>query len=480
MKIRFRNLFRLTTLAALAVAGCAVGPDYRAPELAVPAEWSGAGPGTRIGTPVDLSRWWRLIDDPLMAELIAEALAASPDMQSARARLREARARRDFAAAERFPELDASASAARIDGSGESGSGTLFNRYGVGLDASWEADIFGGRRRALEAAQADLEASQAELYGTQVSLAAEVALNYVDLRSAQARLATARSNLASQSETLQLTAWRAQAGLASSLNVEQARANNEQTRAALPLLETSIAQSAHRLAILLGKPPAALQERLAPIAPIPAAPDTLVVGIPADTLRQRPDVRAAERVLAAATARVGVAEAARYPNLSFTGSIGLEALQVGRLFDGNAGLSSLAAAIVAPLFDAGRRRQQVEIQDAVREQAQVTYEQTVLLALEEVENALVGLANARARRDALEAAAQAARNAALLARLRYSTGIIDFQVVLDTERSVLVIDDALAAAQAEVAASLVRLYKALGGGWTPADTLASRTEQKPK
>jgi NodT family efflux transporter outer membrane factor (OMF) lipoprotein len=475
MKIRFRNLFRLTTLAALAVAGCAVGPDYRAPELAVPAEWSGAGPGTRIGTPVDLSRWWRLIDDPLMAELIAEALAASPDMQSARARLREARARRDFAAAERFPELDASASAARIEGSDESGSGTLFSRYGIGLDASWEADIFGGRRRALEAAQADVEASQADLYATQVSLAAEVALNYVDLRSAQARLATARSNLASQSETLQLTAWRAQAGLASSLNVEQARANNEQTRAALPLLETSIAQSAHRLAILLGKPPAALQERLAPIAPIPAAPD-----IPADTLRQRPDVRAAERALAAATARVGVAEAARYPNLSFTGSIGLEALQVGRLFDGNAGLSSLAAAIVAPLFDAGRRRQQVEIQDAVREQAQVAYEQTVLLALEEVENALVGLANARARRDALEAAAQAARNAALLARLRFSTGIIDFQVVLDTERSVLVIDDALAAAQAEVAASLVRLYKALGGGWTPADTLASGTEQKPK
>jgi outer membrane protein TolC len=166
--------------------------------------------------------------------------------------------------------------------------------------------------------------------------------------------------------------------------------------------------------------------------------------------------------------------------LSFTGSIGLEALQVGRLFDGNAGLSSLAAAIVAPLFDAGRRRQLVEIQDAVREQAQVAYEQTVLLALEEVENALVGLANARARRDALEAAAQAARNAALLARLRFSTGIIDFQVVLDTERSVLVIDDALAAAQAEVAASLVRLYKALGGGWTPADTLASGTEQKPK
>jgi outer membrane protein TolC len=202
----------------------------------------------------------------------------------------------------------------------------------------------------------------------------------------------------------------------------------------------------------------------------------LAVGIPADTLRQRPDVRAAERNLAAATAFVGVAEAARYPNLSFTGSIGLEALQAGRLFGGSAGLYSLAASIVAPVFDAGRRQQQVEIQDALREQALVGYEKTVLLALEEVENALVGLANAHARRDALTSAAEAARNAALLARQRFSTGIIDFQVVLDTERSALVIDDALAAAQAEVAAALVRLYKALGGGWTAAASQTTGTE----
>jgi NodT family efflux transporter outer membrane factor (OMF) lipoprotein len=464
-------------LGAFALAGCAVGPDYRAPELEVPAAWTEAGRGTSAAKAADLSRWWRQLDDPLMSELIDEALAASPDMKTARARLRESRARRDLASAQRFPEVGASAAASRIDGSGETGSGTAFNRYGVGLDASWEADVFGGRRRALEAAQADLEASQADLYATQVSLAAEVALAYVDLRSAQARLATARSNLASQSETLQLTEWRAQAGLTSSLNVEQARANNEQTRAALPLLETGIAESAHRLAILLGRPPGVLKDRLGVPGPIPAAPDTLAVGIPADTLRQRPDVRAAERNLAAATAVVGVAEAARYPNLSFTGSIGLEALQAGRLFDGSAGLYSLAASIVAPVFDAGRRQQQVEIQDALREQALVGYEKTVLLALEEVENALVGLANAHARREALTAAAEAARNAALLARQRFSTGIIDFQVVLDTERTALVIDDALAAAQAEVAASLVRLYKALGGGWSQAQANGTEIRQ---
>jgi NodT family efflux transporter outer membrane factor (OMF) lipoprotein len=464
-------------VSALALAGCAVGPDYRAPELEVPVAWTEAGRGTSAARTADLSRWWRQVDDPLLWELIDQALAASPDMQTARARLRESRARRDFASAQRFPEVGASASARRIDGSAESGSGAAFDSYGVGLDASWEADVFGGRRRALEAAQADLEASQADLYATQVSLAAEVALAYVDLRSAQARLATARSNLASQVETLQLTEWRAQAGLTSSLNVEQARANSEQTRAALPLLETGIAQSGHRLAVLLGKPPGAFKDRLAAAGPIPAAPDMLAVGIPTDTLRQRPDVRAAERNLAAATAFVGVAEAARYPNLSFTGSIGLEALQAGRLFGGSAGLYSLAASIVAPVFDAGRRQQQVEIQDALREQALVGYEKTVLLALEEVENALVGLANARDRRDALTAAAEAARNAALLARQRFSTGIIDFQVVLDTERTALVIDDALAAAQAEVAASLVRLYKALGGGWSQAQANGTEIRQ---
>jgi NodT family efflux transporter outer membrane factor (OMF) lipoprotein len=314
-----------------------------------------------------------------------------------------------------------------------------------------------------------------------VTPAAEVARNYVEMRALQARLAIARSNLASQSETLQLTTWRAQAGLVSSLDVEQARANREQTRANIPSLQSSLAEAQHRIAILLGTPPAAQQERLAAAAPIPQPPPTIAVGIPADVLRQRPDLRAAERTLAAETARIGQAEAARYPSFTLTGSIGLEALSLGALTDGGAIVTrSLLASIGAPVFDGGRLRQQVEIQRAVQERAQASYESTVLTALEDVENALVGIGNARTRRAALAEATEAARNAALLARHRYTGGLIDFQTVLDTERSVLSLEDSMATSEADGVLAVIQLYKALGGGWEAAPAQQSRTSEPPQ
>ena len=459
-------------VALLALAGCAsVGPDYVAPQPQVPAAWSEATDATPMA-PVgeDLARWWRRLDDPVLSELIDAALVGSTDLRRARASLREARARRALAGAELFPTVTGLASGSHSRTSPQSGDGDSRSSelYSAGFDASWELDVFGGIRRGVEAAQSELEASAADLHATQVSVTAEVALNYVEARAAQTRLAIARSNLESQTETLQLTDWRAQAGLVSSLDVEQSRANREQTRAQIPSLETGLAQAEHRLAILLGQAPGAVREALAAPAAILPLPDRLAIGIPADTLRQRPDVRAAERRLAAQTARVGQAEAARYPSFNLSGSIGLEALTVGALGGSGTLVQTLVAAVSATLFDGGRLRQLVEIQSAVQEQALIGYEATVLTALEEVENALVALSNSRSREEALRSAADAARNAALLARHRYTSGLTDFQTLLDTERTVLNIEDGVAITQAEGASALVQLYKALGGGWSAA------------
>lgn len=468
--------------ATIALAGCAAGPAHRAPalsELHVPPSWSAERPAYH-GRVEDLSKWWQQLSDTTLAGLIEQALKNGPDLRSARARLREARARRDLAGANRFPTVTASLSAGRSKSSSETGTGATHSFFSAGFDASWEPDVFGGTTRALEAAEADLEASQASFHATQVSLAAEVALNYVEVRAFQARLAIARDNLAAQSETLQLTEWRAQAGLTSSLDVEQARANRDQTRAQIPLLETGLAEAEHRLAILLGLAPGALHRKLAARAPIPAVPERIAAGIPADVMRQRPDVRAAERKLAAETARVGQAAAALYPSFTLNGSIGLEALTLGALTGGGAVTRSLLVGMFAPIFDAGRIRSQITIQGAIQEQALASYETIVLTALEDVENALVSLAYSRERQAALASAVEAARNAVLLARHRYATGITDFQKVLDTERTLLSLEDALAATRAEDASALVRLYKALGGGWSPTpSTGAGRADEDP-
>ena len=460
--------FALPAILLAVLSGCAsVGPDYARPEVPVPANWTNAPAKSAMAQ--DLSRWWLQLGDPRLSDLIAQSLQASPDLRSAQAKLREARARRGLAGANQFPTVNASLAENHSKSSAASGIGLTRALYSAGFDAGWEPDIFGGARRAVEAAQADLEGSEASLRDTQVSLAAEVALNYVELRAFQARLAIARDNLASQTETLELTGWRAEAGLTSSLDVEQARTNREQTRALIPSLQSSLAQAEHRLAILLGQTPGALHDKLATPAPIPAAPDSVALGIPADTLRQRPDVRVAERKLAAETARIGEATAALYPGFKLSGSIGWEALSFGALGGGDSLTRSLLGSVAATIFDGGRIRQRIEIQNAIQEQALVNYEKTVLGALEEVENALVSYANSRRREQALREAADAAHNAVLMARHRYATGITDFQKVLDTERTLLTVQDSLKTTEAESISALIRLYKALGGGWQAAD-----------
>jgi NodT family efflux transporter outer membrane factor (OMF) lipoprotein len=451
-------------LAALALAGCATGAPRTIPApRPVPDQWQGAALVPEVATAektADLSRWWQALGDPVVSDLIERARAGSPNLASARARLREARARRGLSGQDLFPSRSLSVSAAF---SNRSGADEL---YDAGIDASWEVDVFGATRRAVSAAQADLEAVEASLHDTQVSLVAEVARNYVELRSSQARLAIAQQSLDRQAETLALTTWRAEGGLTSSLDVEQARANLELTRAQIPSLETSLAEAEHRLAILLGQAPGTLRETLSAPGPIPRVPERVAIGIPADTLRQRPDVRAAERRLAAEVARLGQAKAARFPSLKLSKSTGLEAITPSGLFDTASFTRSLLAGLTAPILDYKRIRLRIDIQDAAREQALVAYDQTVLAAFEEVENALVALANARRRQAALTSAVEAARNAAQLARVRYTAGMTSYQTVLDTERSVLSAEDGLTSSEAEGVSALIRLYKALGGGWT--------------
>lgn len=457
---------RVAALALVAaLGGCAVGPDYRTPQRELPASWA-AGDEPAAGqarAEVDPD-WWRRFDDPLLTELVERALQVNTDVRIARARLRAARASSAQASAALWPTLGAYGSATRTSNGGLDPASS----YGLGFDASWEVDLFGGLRRGEEAAQADAQSVDATLAATQVSLAAEVARNYVELRADQRRLVITEANLANQTETLQLTVWRAQAGLVGQLDVEQARANREQTRSQLPALRNAAAQSRHALALLLDEPPAALDERLAagPSPAIPQASGALVLGVPADLLRRRPDVVAAERSLAAATARIGVAEAARYPSLALTGTLGLQGAALQALSGGAAATRLVAASLTAPIFDAGALRQQVEIQTALQEQALAAYEATLMGALRDVEDARSALANGQARGEALGQAVQAARNAAALAGFRYRSGLVDFQTVLDTERTVRNLEDSAATTDADTTIALIQLYKALGGGWS--------------
>lgn len=456
----------VAALLAVALGGCAaVGPDYSEPQLAVPAGWS-AGTGTDAMDAVLLARWWHGFGDPVLDRLVADALAANLDLAQARARLREARARRGVAGAALAPSVDASLSGSRSRSSGQSGSGSTRELYSAGFDASWELDVFGGLRRSVEAAQADLEASVESLSDTRVSLAAEVALNYIDLRTAEQRLAIAEESIAYRGENHQIIRWRQQAGLVSELDLAQATTDLESTRAVLPPLRTAVTEAKNRLAVLLGRNPGELESLVHADRPIPLAAAEIVAAIPADTLRQRPDVRVAERRLAAQTARLGEAEAARYPSFRLSGSLGLEALELDALADRDANTHSLFGGITAPVFNAGRIAANIEIQDALVEQARLAYRAAVLAALEEVENALTAVANTDARRAKLAEAAAAARTTLAIAEYRYASGLADFLSVLDAQRTQLSLDEQLAGSTGELARAQVRLYKALGGGWS--------------
>lgn len=433
--------------------------------MEVPTGWSQAAAGQR-----PLALWWQGFGDALLVELVDAALRANTDLGIAQANLREARALRDAAAAGLWPTLSASASARRSGGGGAQ-SGNLFD---AGFDAAWEPDVFGAAGHGLRATEATAQARGLTLGATEVSLAAEVATGYLQLRGSQARAAFARESLATQEQTLQIAQWREQAGLGSSLETSQARSAVEQTRAQLPVLRASIAQTAHALAVLTGRPPTALDARLADAAPLPQAPQGLALAIPAATLRQRPDVIAAEWQMRAAAERVAQADAQRMPAVQLRASLAWSAATLGSLGSIEAARSAVAS-IGQTLFDRGRLNAQLAAQQAAFDAAQQTYRAQVLTALKDVEDALAALGASRDRVAALDAALLSTRDAVLLANNRYTSGLIDFQTVLDTQRTLLNVQDSLASAHTELATNHVRLYKALGGGWSPAAITSGNT-----
>lgn len=462
--MRARHLQALVAGLTLTLCGCAsLEPrESSVSEVDVPAAWSSNDVDAANGTSSQM-QWWLRFDDPLLASLVTQALQANSSVRSARAALRQARALHDVAAAGLLPSVGATASGQHSTVGGQRSD----NRFQAGLDASWELDIFGANRSALGASEAAMRASAASLGDVRRSIAAEVGLNYIALRAFQTRLAIADDNLAGQRETLQITLWREQAGLVTSLESEQARATAEQTSALLPALQTSIEQTRHAIAVLTGRPPAALSIALASAGPVPLAADNLALSIPAETLRQRPDVRGAEQQVVAAVARVAQADAARLPNFRLSGSLGLNALSLGALTNGASIVSALMAGVTMPVFDGGAARAQLRAQQAALDQSREAYRAIVLTALKDVEDALVGLQGDRQRLARLQRAAQAAANASQLARQRYSSGLVDFQTVLDTQRTQFGTRDGVASASAELASDHVRLYKALGGGWRP-------------
>lgn len=468
-----RTLPALSLAVALALSACASAPPSTqtaavAPDI--PAAWSLPSGDGRASA---LANWWGRFNAPVLGDLVTQALQANPSVRSAQAALRQARAQRDAQQAANGPSIGASGSAQRS----QTGSAAGSNRFQAGFDASWEPDIFGGNRASLDASEAETRAAETSLADVQVSLAAEVAAGLIELRGLQARLDIAQRNLATQSDTLQITRWRVQAGLASSLDLEQAIAAHAQTQSQIPALQTSLAQSMNALSVLTGQPPLALRDTLSQVAPIPQAPAAIAMSLPAETLRQRADVRTAEHRVSAALSKVAAADAARYPSFKLGGSLGLSSLTLGALTDGASVVRSLLASVSAPLFDGGAAKAQVRSQEAALEQARASYTSTVLTALKEVEDALVAIQGDQQRLTRLQTAASAAVNAELLARQRYQSGLIDFRTVLDTQRSLLSAQDSVATLQATLATDHVRLYKALGGGWTPdanAGTTANR------
>ena len=449
-------------LLALALAGCiTVGPDYRVPSTSSPAQWHNVG-ADRSDNPARLGQWWRQLNDPALDALQARALETSPDLRTAFAKIKEARARYSLAEAGAYPTLSAGASAQRSESAGK---GSTTETFRVGLDASWEIDLFGGTRRSIEAAAATEAARVEAARDAQVSLVAEVATNYLDLLTQQQRLRIAREYAASQAETEQLTRWRVQAGLLTELELAQASSALEQTRASQPRLESAIEADLNKLAVLCGIPRAEVETLIQGERAIPAVPASLGISVPAEVLRQRPDVRAAERSLAAQTANIGAATAELYPTLKLSGAIGLSAAHVNELFRSEAGNNSLLAGLTAPIFDAGRIRRNIAIQNALQEQSLIAYEKTVAQALADVETALAGLAKTRERSASLNRALGSARLAEDIARKRFAAGLIDFASLLETQRSLLSLEDQNLSAQGDQASALVQLYKALGGGW---------------
>jgi multidrug efflux system outer membrane protein len=478
-------------------AGCTVGPQFVPPTPQAPAHWS-ARAMSSPSEPQPMSvvteqsaqqpAWWAAFNDPLLTSLAQRSLESNLDLRVAVLRIQEARAQRDVTAAGYWPTLSAEAAFSRQRLSDTTPTGALFNsvgnlrlpggaglsipnpynQYQLSADASWEIDLFGRVRRAVEAADAGVQVSIEDRRAVLVSVLADVALNYIQLRGAQSHLLIARDNLATIDELQQLTQQRRDAGMSTDVDVSNASAQSSATRAEVPAFELQVTQNIDQLSLLLGREPEALRAELDSAAPVPPLPDLVPIGLPAELARRRPDVREAEANLHVAIAQSGIAVADLYPRLTLSAMGGFQSETAGELLQWASRFGSIGPTLQLPVFDRGRWKT-VRLYDVRAQQAALGYQRTVLGALHEVENALASYAADQQRRAWLDATVLQDRDVLNLQRQRYESGLATFIEVLDAERSLQQNQELLVDSTTALAVDLVRLYRALGGGWEAAD-----------
>lgn len=474
-------LIAAVLIFVLAFAGCEVGPDYKSPSMNVASSFQTGTPTTRPALPTsvaNLATWWRSFNDPVLDQLIDDALASNLDLRIALSHLQESRASAEVISGGMLPYLEGSGAAGRGSGN-NSTKGRISNPLNaaanptglteitqiVGFDAGWELDIFGKYRRQLEAAIADTQATIEARNKVLVTVLSDVARTYIEMRVAQLRIQIAQQNIDVFSKTLDLVQQRFNRGIVNELDVALARRQLASERAAVPPMEFTVAQAQRRLAVLTGRSPEALYADLAAPAQLPTVPVRLVVGLPADLLRNRPDIRQAERELASANARIGVATAELYPRVAVTAGVGLQGQGLGRNPNPMSFIWSVGPTASVPILDFGRIDSMIQVESFRTREAFENYRKTVLMAVEEVDNAAGDFDAQRERIDRLNEALDASRRAVNLANGRYDVGLVDFLNVLDAQRQLYLLEDEATLAQQAELVEYIALYKALGGGW---------------
>lgn len=461
-------------LCLLLISACATTSsisDTRADfDATLPTNWQNETEPTGAFDATELSHWWSRFNDPQMEALITEALEHNTDSRITLSNIRKARAERGLEEAGLWPTLNGNTSVSSANTRDRHANTSSSSEiYSAGIDASWEVDLFGKQQQYLLASDAELSAAAEDYYQVQVSLAAEVASTYLELCSYEARLSIVQQNLSNREETLKITQWQQDAGEGDAMSTQQSISSVEQARAQIPELEQSIVETRNSLAILTARTPESFTTLAPSAASFPQAPESIVIGIPADTLRQRPDIRATELRIEAATANLSATERSRLPSLNLSGSIGVEALSSGDILDPQHIISNIVAGLSAPIWDAGRISRNIEIEQEKLTQAYLSYEDSVLNALAEVENALSAIQTGNTQLATLKKAAEAAHQASELAQLQYSVGETDLLTVLVTQQTELVVKESLATTESQALNAHVQLYKSLGGAWsTPA------------
>jgi len=466
------RVIRFSALAVFAAfCSCSTSPEKWKSPVAVPPSWNGSKSTAPLNA-AELKKWWHRFDDPVLDSLIAKALASSPDIKTALARIKEARGERSVQLSELLPSVTANGSD-RLERRDEQITNqiTRSQTSNLSLDMSWQIDLFGRQQQNLAAATKDVQQSIENYYGAQVTLAADVASAYVTLRGAQARLAVLRSNVETRDETTKITRWKQEAGISDTLELQQAVSTLEQARAAIPTVEQTISETKNQIAVLCGQTPGTLDHLLDRSRALPRVPARITTGIPAEALNNRPDVRAAVDGVLAAYHRKSAAERERLPTIDLSGSIGLEALRSGTIFSPEATARTLAGSLLAslsqPIFEGGRITANINISDAQAQQAVQSYESTALTALSEVENALVAIRRSAERLEVLRKADAAASEASELATRQYQAGEVDLLTVLDVQRTQLSVEEERVNTEADQLTAHIQLYKSLGGGWQP-------------